>query len=162
MAIYEYFCPQCRKVFEVMRPMSKGDNPAFCPKCKSQSEKLLSVFVHKFSRLFLTFCIISLIFAASFFTACTPHTYTSPDKSFSFPWPEDAPFGDVKKDEGHDEVSGFVSLHSLSWLRRVDYLRMSPEMVPQLRDPEFEKSALEEFLNTALMPVIRENIPRPE
>jgi putative FmdB family regulatory protein len=44
MAIYEYFCPQCRKAFEVMRPMSQADNPAFCPKCKSQGERLLSVF----------------------------------------------------------------------------------------------------------------------
>jgi len=44
MAIYEYFCPQCREVFEVMRPMSKADSPAFCPKCKSRGEKLISVF----------------------------------------------------------------------------------------------------------------------
>jgi putative FmdB family regulatory protein len=44
MAIYEYFCPQCRKVFEEMRPMSKADEPAFCPKCGSKGEKLLSVF----------------------------------------------------------------------------------------------------------------------
>jgi putative FmdB family regulatory protein len=44
MAIYEYFCPQCRKVFEIMRPMSQADNPTFCPKCNSQGERLLSVF----------------------------------------------------------------------------------------------------------------------
>jgi putative FmdB family regulatory protein len=44
MAIYEYFCPQCRKAFEVMRPMSQADSPAFCPKCNSQGDKLLSVF----------------------------------------------------------------------------------------------------------------------
>jgi putative FmdB family regulatory protein len=44
MAIYEYFCPQCRKVFDVIRPMSKANGPANCPKCKSKGEKLLSVF----------------------------------------------------------------------------------------------------------------------
>jgi putative FmdB family regulatory protein len=44
MAIYEYFCPQCRKVFEMMRPMSQADNPVFCSDCKHQGEKLLSVF----------------------------------------------------------------------------------------------------------------------
>jgi putative FmdB family regulatory protein len=44
MAIYEYYCPQCRRVFEVMLPMSKADSPVFCPKCNSRGEKLLSVF----------------------------------------------------------------------------------------------------------------------
>jgi putative FmdB family regulatory protein len=44
MPIYEYVCPGCKTEFELMRPMSQADNPAFCPKCKSQSERLLSVF----------------------------------------------------------------------------------------------------------------------
>lgn len=44
MAIYEYYCSKCRKAFEVMRPMSKADDPAACPKCGSQGERLLSVF----------------------------------------------------------------------------------------------------------------------
>ncbi len=44
MAIYEYFCPQCRQLFEVIRPMSKANEPAFCPKCNAQSERLPSVF----------------------------------------------------------------------------------------------------------------------
>jgi putative FmdB family regulatory protein len=44
MPIYEYLCPGCKMEFELMRPISQADNPAFCPKCKSQGEKLLSVF----------------------------------------------------------------------------------------------------------------------
>ena len=44
MAIYEYQCSHCGLVFEVMRPMSKADEPAKCPKCDSKGEKLVSVF----------------------------------------------------------------------------------------------------------------------
>jgi putative FmdB family regulatory protein len=44
MAIYEYLCPHCREVFEVTRPMSKSNEPATCPKCNAQGEKLPSVF----------------------------------------------------------------------------------------------------------------------
>ena len=44
MAIYEYLCPNCRQVFEITCPMSKSDEPAFCPKCNTQGEKLPSVF----------------------------------------------------------------------------------------------------------------------
>jgi hypothetical protein len=31
-------------VFELMRPISKADEPAKCPKCDSKDEKLVSVF----------------------------------------------------------------------------------------------------------------------
>lgn len=44
MAICEYLCPHCRQVFEVMRPMSKADEPATCPKCNAAGERLPSVF----------------------------------------------------------------------------------------------------------------------
>jgi putative FmdB family regulatory protein len=44
MSIYEYVCPRCKMEFEVMRPISKADDPAACPKCNSQGERLLSVF----------------------------------------------------------------------------------------------------------------------
>jgi putative FmdB family regulatory protein len=47
MAIYEYFCPKCKAEFELMRPISKADEPASCPKCGSQGEKLVSVFASK-------------------------------------------------------------------------------------------------------------------
>jgi len=47
MPIYEYFCPRCKKEFELMRPLSEADKPAFCPDCGSEAEKLISVFASK-------------------------------------------------------------------------------------------------------------------
>jgi putative FmdB family regulatory protein len=44
MAIYEYFCPNCREVFEVVRPMKRSNEPASCPRCNAKGEKLPSVF----------------------------------------------------------------------------------------------------------------------
>ena len=44
MAIYEYLCPRCQKVFEVSRPMSQSNELAHCPKCNTLGEKLPSVF----------------------------------------------------------------------------------------------------------------------
>ncbi len=47
MPIYEYHCPKCKEQFELKRPMSEADKPAVCPKCGSQSEKLISGFAAK-------------------------------------------------------------------------------------------------------------------
>jgi len=47
MPTYEYFCPQCRQEFELMRPFSQAEAPAPCPKCGTPGEKLLSVFASK-------------------------------------------------------------------------------------------------------------------
>ena len=47
MAVYEYFCPKCRKAFELMRPMSEADKPAKCPKCGSKARRLISGFASK-------------------------------------------------------------------------------------------------------------------
>jgi len=44
MPVYEYLCPHCKRVFELMRPMSESDEPASCPECKAVSPKLISVF----------------------------------------------------------------------------------------------------------------------
>ncbi len=44
MAIYEYLCPNCREVFEVVRPMKMSNELVKCPKCNAQGEKLPSVF----------------------------------------------------------------------------------------------------------------------
>ncbi|MBI2304879.1 MAG: zinc ribbon domain-containing protein [Chloroflexi bacterium] len=44
MPLYEYFCPQCQKEFELMRPLSKAEEPASCPRCGTRSEKLVSTF----------------------------------------------------------------------------------------------------------------------
>lgn len=47
MAIYEYYCPKCKSVFQVQRPMSESDKPATCPGCGAESEKLVSGFASK-------------------------------------------------------------------------------------------------------------------
>lgn len=47
MPIYEYLCPKCEKEFELMRPLSEADKPAFCPLCGTKAEKLVSVFASK-------------------------------------------------------------------------------------------------------------------
>ena len=47
MPIYEYWCANCGKEFEQMRPMSQSSEPANCPTCNSPSDKLPSVFASK-------------------------------------------------------------------------------------------------------------------
>ena len=47
MPIYEYWCESCGREFEQMRPMSQSSEPAKCPTCGGQSEKLPSVFASK-------------------------------------------------------------------------------------------------------------------
>jgi len=44
MPIYEYYCPKCRREFELLRSMNEADKPAFCPSCGAQAERLISGF----------------------------------------------------------------------------------------------------------------------
>jgi len=44
MPIYEYFCPNCKAKFELLRSMSRGSEDAFCPTCNSKGQKLFSAF----------------------------------------------------------------------------------------------------------------------
>ena len=37
MPVYEYFCKDCRSVFEVLRPMAERELTAVCPMCESRS-----------------------------------------------------------------------------------------------------------------------------
>ena len=37
MPVYEYFCQDCRSVFEVMRPLAERELAAVCPMCESRS-----------------------------------------------------------------------------------------------------------------------------
>ena len=46
MPIYEYVCPECKNRFELMRPRSEANLAASCPQCKSNSQRVISVFSH--------------------------------------------------------------------------------------------------------------------
>ncbi len=44
MPLYEYSCPTCDQKFELLRPMSRADEPATCPQGHATLQRLLSVF----------------------------------------------------------------------------------------------------------------------
>ena len=44
MPIYEYFCPECKSKFELLRRISEVDADAECPVCKTSSGRILSKF----------------------------------------------------------------------------------------------------------------------
>ena len=44
MPIYEYACPKCKSRFELLRPMSRADEAAACPHCRSKAQRVLSTF----------------------------------------------------------------------------------------------------------------------
>ena len=44
MPIYEYGCASCGHQFDRLRPMSQMDDPAACPECDSDGQRMLSVF----------------------------------------------------------------------------------------------------------------------
>jgi len=47
VAIYEYYCTKCRRVFPLQRPMSESSRSAACPTCGMESERVLSGFASK-------------------------------------------------------------------------------------------------------------------
>lgn len=44
MPLYEYLCRKCGTKFELLRPMSRGDEPAACPSGHADAQRLLSLF----------------------------------------------------------------------------------------------------------------------
>jgi len=42
--IYEYYCRRCQTRFELLRPVSRMDDPATCPQGHEGAERVLSVF----------------------------------------------------------------------------------------------------------------------
>jgi putative FmdB family regulatory protein len=44
MPIYEYFCPQCKLKFELLRPISQVNEAAPCPQCHNDAERSFSTF----------------------------------------------------------------------------------------------------------------------
>ncbi|TAK66183.1 MAG: zinc ribbon domain-containing protein [Dehalococcoidia bacterium] len=44
MPLYEYHCRRCAAKFELLRPMSRADEPATCPNGHGAATRTLSVF----------------------------------------------------------------------------------------------------------------------
>ena len=44
MPIYEYYCAVCDCKFDQMRPMSRADEPAPCPRCELLAGRCASTF----------------------------------------------------------------------------------------------------------------------
>ncbi len=42
MPIYEYVCTDCKEKFELLRPFSRADEDAECPKCQANAGRVLS------------------------------------------------------------------------------------------------------------------------
>lgn len=49
MPLYEYYCQRCEQRFELLRPMSRMDDPAACPRGHDGGKRVLSAFA-AFSR----------------------------------------------------------------------------------------------------------------
>jgi len=46
MPLYEYYCKPCSSQFELLRPLSKMDEPATCPSGHVTNNRVLSLFAH--------------------------------------------------------------------------------------------------------------------
>lgn len=53
MALYEYYCPQCKKKFESLQEVNRRLS-ALCPKCNTKSKLVPSIFSHYWFNPFTT------------------------------------------------------------------------------------------------------------
>jgi putative FmdB family regulatory protein len=44
MPLYEYYCRQCESKFELLRSMSRSEEPAICPSGHEEAQRVLSLF----------------------------------------------------------------------------------------------------------------------
>ena len=44
MPLYEYYCQTCSETFDLLRPISRMDDEALCPRCNGGLQRKLSVF----------------------------------------------------------------------------------------------------------------------
>ena len=44
MPLYEYYCESCERRFELLRPVSRMDDPAVCPQGHAGTNRVLSTF----------------------------------------------------------------------------------------------------------------------
>lgn len=47
MPVYEFYCENCELEYELIRVVSKMEDPAPCPNCKQNGQRLLSNFSFK-------------------------------------------------------------------------------------------------------------------
>ena len=47
MPVYEYYCEKCQLEYEIIRPVSKMDEPAPCANCNQNGQRQLSNFSFK-------------------------------------------------------------------------------------------------------------------
>ena len=48
MPVYEYYCEPCQHLYDSLRPLSRRDEPAPCPKCGESGQRQLSTFGFKY------------------------------------------------------------------------------------------------------------------
>ena len=41
MPLYEYYCDNCEKVFDSLQSISRSDQPAACPKCGRDADRIM-------------------------------------------------------------------------------------------------------------------------
>ena len=41
MPLYEYYCEKCDKVFEALRSLHSSEEPAPCPDCKREADRIM-------------------------------------------------------------------------------------------------------------------------
>ena len=44
MPLYEYYCPKCASKYELLRPMSRSDEPGTCPKGHANGARTIAAF----------------------------------------------------------------------------------------------------------------------
>jgi putative FmdB family regulatory protein len=42
MPVYEYFCQDCKNKFELLRPFSRSNEGADCPRCRKKADRIIS------------------------------------------------------------------------------------------------------------------------
>jgi putative FmdB family regulatory protein len=50
MPVYEYYCDNCKKVFDALGSITASDRPAKCPKCGRPADRIMPTAVATMSR----------------------------------------------------------------------------------------------------------------
>ncbi|TMG02779.1 MAG: zinc ribbon domain-containing protein [Chloroflexi bacterium] len=50
MPLYEYYCEACDKVFEALRSVAQSEEPALCPRCGAEADRIMPTTFASMSR----------------------------------------------------------------------------------------------------------------